>query len=73
MDLQYIMLVSMEIYMADKNRLPTRIPTTSSVTMTDNDSLQRNPLPVSSLAFMPADSTCIHACLGAIVLSSGAV
>ena len=32
--------------------------------MTDNKSLQRKPLPVSSRAVMPAYNTCIHACLG---------
>lgn len=37
------MLISMKEYTADKNRLPTRMCTTSSVTVTDNDSLQHNP------------------------------
>lgn len=33
----------MKIYAEDKNKLPTRIPACSSVTMTDKDSLEWNP------------------------------
>lgn len=39
----YSLYSCMNMYVADKNRLPTRIPISSSVTMTDNDSLRWHP------------------------------